>query len=84
MKNTNQKLSHYEIMDGLTMCFRELIQTEVTHRNMPNIINRGKAAAALVTAAHREELMEQKRMGAMIALKSAEQPSLKKLKPNNK
>jgi hypothetical protein len=84
MKNKNDVLSHGEIMDGLTMCFRELIQTEVTHRNMPNIINRGKAAAAIVTAAHREELMELKREGAIVALKSAEKPSLKKLKPNNK
>ena len=79
MKNKEQ-LSHGEIMDGLTMCFRELIETEVSHRNMPNIINRGKAAAALVTAAHREELMEYKRENAGLRLKSAEEPSLKKLK----
>jgi hypothetical protein len=80
----NEKLSHQEIMEGLTMCFRELIQTEVSHRNMPNIINRGKAAAAVVTSCHREELMEAKREGATFALKSAEKPSLNKLKPNNK
>lgn len=80
MKNQNEFLTHSEIMQGLTMCFRELIQTEVTHRNMPNIINRGKAAAAIVTAGHREELMEAKRQGAIIALKSAEQPTLNKLK----
>jgi len=80
MKNENQKLTHGEIMDGLTMCFRELISTEVHHRNMPNIINRGKAAAAIVTAAHREELMEMKREGAVLALKAAEKPTLKKLK----
>ena len=80
MKNENQKLTHAEIMDGLTMCFRELIQTEVSHRNMPNIINRGKAAAAIVTSAHREELMEAKREGAVLYLKGAEKPTLKKLK----
>ena len=80
MKSDNQKLSHAEIMDGLTMCFRELIQTEVSHRNMPNIINRGKAAAAIVTSAHREELMEAKREGATLSIKGAEQPTLKKLK----
>lgn len=62
------------------MCFRELIQTEVSHRNMPNIINRGKAAAAIVTSAHREELMEAKRDGAGLYIKSAENPTLKKLK----
>lgn len=77
---TDNLLTHAEIMDGLTMCFRELISTEVHHRNMPNIINRGKAAAAIVTSAHREELMEAKRQGAMLSLKSAEKPSLKKLK----
>lgn len=82
--HTSRKLTHQEIMEGLTMCFRELIETEVHHRNMPNIINRGKAAAAIVTSAHREELMEMKRNGAAMALKSAEKPSLKKLKPNNK
>lgn len=80
MKNKEELLTHGEIMDGLTMCFRELIQTEVTHRNMPSIINRGKAAAAIVTSAHREELMEAKRQGAMLTLKSAEKPTLKKLK----
>ena len=74
-----ENLTHKEIMDGLTMCFRELIGTEVHHRNMPNIINRGRAAAAIVTAAHREELMEMKREGAILSLKSAEQPTLKKL-----
>lgn len=79
MKNT-EKLTHGEIMQGLTHCFRELLETEISHRNMPNIINRGKAAAAIVTAAHREELMEMKREGALVALKSAEKPSLKKLK----
>jgi hypothetical protein len=80
----SEKLTHQEIMEGLTMCFRELISTEVSHRNMPNMINRGKAAAAIVTAAHREELMEMKREGGVIAIKSAEKPSLKKLKHNNK
>jgi hypothetical protein len=79
-----EKLTHAEIMEGLTMCFRELIETEVSHRNMPNIINRGKAAAAIVTSAHREELMEQKRLGATLALKGAEKPTLKKLKPKNR
>jgi hypothetical protein len=74
------KLTHSEIMEGLTMCFRELISTEVSHRNMPNIINRGKAAAAIVTSAHREELMEMKREGAGLAIKGAEQPTLKKLR----
>jgi hypothetical protein len=79
MKSTGT-LTHSEIMEGLAMCYRQLIATEVTSRNMPNIINQGKAAAAVITAHHREELMEAKRQGATIALKSAEQPTLKKLK----
>jgi hypothetical protein len=79
MKN-KEKLSHSEIMEGLTYCFRELIETEVSHRNMPNIINRGKAVAAIVTASHREELMEAKRESGLISIKAAEKPSLKKLK----
>lgn len=81
---TKEQLSHSEIMEGLTMCYRELISTEVTDRKMPNIINRGRAVAAIVTASHREELMEFKRTGAQLAIKSTEQPSLKKLKPNDK
>jgi hypothetical protein len=60
------------------MCFRELIQTEVSHRNMPNIINRGKAAAQLVTAMHREQIMESRRMSAEHAL--SEKQEQKKLK----
>jgi len=74
-----ENLTHKEIMDGLTMCFRELIGTEVHHRNMPNIINRGRAVAAIITAAHREELMEMKRERSMVSLKLSEQPTLKKL-----
>jgi hypothetical protein len=31
---------------------------------MPNIINRGKAAAQLVTAMHREQIMEARRQSA--------------------
>lgn len=74
-----EQLSHQEIMDGLTACFRELISTEVSHRNMPNIINRGKAAAAIVTAAHREEIMEAKRTGTGMALQSAQESKVKQL-----
>jgi len=84
MKNNTPHLTHSEIMEGLTMCFRQLIETEIHHRNMPNIINRGKAAAGIVTSAHREELMEAKRNGAILQLKTSEKPSLKKLKPNGK
>lgn len=83
MKNQNELLTHQEIMDGLTTCFRQLIGTEISHRNMPNIINRGKAAAALVTAAHREEVMEGRRLGASSVIKSAEGIIIKKLGKNN-
>ena len=74
-----EKLTHQEIMEGTTMIFRELVGTEVHHRNMPNIINRGRAVAAIVTAAHREELMEMRRERSMVSLKLSEQPTLKKL-----
>ncbi len=78
MKSQNN-LTHQEIMDGLTYCFRELISTEVTHRSMPNIINRGRAVAAIVTSAHREELMDMKRTNASVKLLKAEKPTMKKL-----
>lgn len=63
MKN-NDKLTHQEVVDTLTFCLRELMANEISHRNMPNLINRGKAAAGLVTALHREEIMESKRQSA--------------------
>jgi len=80
MKPEHYKLSHQEIMSGLSMCYRDLIAADITSKNMPNLINRGKAAAAVVTACHREELMEAKRNGVVLAIKGAEKPTLKKLK----
>lgn len=74
------KLSHSEIMEALAFNFRQLQEAEISNRNMPNIINRGKAAAAIVTACHREELMESKREWAALSIKGAETPTLKKLK----
>lgn len=46
---------------------------------MPQIINRGRAVAAIVTAAHREELMEMKRVSASVKILKAEKPVLDKL-----
>lgn len=60
MKN-NEQLSHPEIMTSLSDCFRDLVGNDITNRNMPNYINRGKAAAQLVTAMHREQIMEVRR-----------------------
>lgn len=72
MKNTIQFLSHEEIMFGLSKCFRELIKTNVNDRKMPNVINRGKAVAGIVTAAHREEIMESRRRSACREIKAIE------------
>jgi hypothetical protein len=77
MKN-QEKLNHPEIMDALSGCFRELIATDITHRNMPNIINRGKAAAQLVTAMHREQIMESRRQSTQQAIAEQQQKKLKK------
>ena len=79
MKNQD-KLTHTEIMGGLTSCFRELLATEISHRNMPNIINRAKATAAIVTAAHREEIMEAKRQSGQHMVMSSDKTITKKLK----
>ena len=76
----HQNLTHQEVLQILTDNLRDLNSVEISHRNLPNLINRGKASAAIVTAYHREELMEAKRQGASIAIKSSEQPTLKKLK----
>ena len=75
-----ETLTHLEVLQILTDNLRDLNSVEISNRNIPNLINRGKASAAIVTAFHREELMESKRQGAHIALKSSERPSLKKLK----
>lgn len=77
----NQKLTHAEVLEILTDNLRDLNSVEISNRNLPNLINRGKASAAIVTAFHREELMEWKRQGASLAIKGAETPTLKKLKP---
>lgn len=77
---SSEKLTHKEIMDGLTMCYRELISTEVMDRKMPTIINRGKATAAIVTAMHREQIMEQKRLQAEKLLIGSGEKVLKGLK----
>jgi hypothetical protein len=45
---------------------------------MPNIINRGKAAAAIVTAVHREEVMENKRHQSEMLLRGAQKIQLNK------
>lgn len=67
-------------MDGMTICFRELIANDVTDRKMPNIINRGKAAAAIVTAVHREQIMESKRVAAQKAIEQSEKIVTSELK----
>lgn len=77
------QLTSGEVLEILTDNLRDLNDVEISHRNIPNLINRGRASAAIITAYHREELMEAKRSGALIALKSAEAPSLKKLKGVN-
>ena len=84
MNNKKETLSHFEIMEGLSFCFRELLQTSITDRKMPNIINRAKAAAGIVTASHREEIMEARRKSAFIALEKYEKNATKTLKSKNK
>lgn len=76
---SQDKLTHLEIMGALSDCFRELISTEISNRNMPNIINRGKAASQLVTAMHREQIMESKRWSAQnIILEGQKKKQIKK------
>lgn len=75
-----ENLTHSEILVALSDCFRQLIQTDIAHRNMPNIINRGKAAAQLVTAMHREQLMELKRRQAETVVLDTQEKEKKKLK----
>jgi hypothetical protein len=76
----SEKLTHQEVVNGLSASFRDLMSTEINSRNMPNLINRGRAAAAIVTAMHREEIMENRRQDAMNILKIAEAPTISKLK----
>lgn len=50
---------------------------------MPNIINRGRAVAAIVTSAHREEILEMKRRNVSLRIEAAEKSNTKKLKKAN-
>lgn len=74
------KLSHQEITDSLSTSLRELMAVEVSHRNIPNLINRGKAVAAIVTAHHREEIMEAKRQSGIMTMTVAQGNQVKGLK----
>lgn len=69
-------------MNGLAKCFKELVKTNVSHRTMPNVINRGKAVAAVVTAVHREEIMESRRRNACRDIKTVEKTVLKRTRLN--
>lgn len=80
---SNENLSHAEIMTALSDCFRDLIKTEVSHRNMPVIINKGKAAAQLVTAMHREQIMEVKRQSAQKVIHVSQTNRKRKIKHLN-
>ncbi len=57
----NNVVQHAEVMESLSGCFRQLVDTKITDKNIGHIINRGKAAAALVTTMHREILFQVKR-----------------------
>lgn len=72
-------LSHFEVLQTLTDNLRDLNSVEITNRNIINLINRGKATAAIVTAFHREEIMEAKRTSGLLAIRKAEPKKLKKL-----
>jgi hypothetical protein len=79
-----EPLSKQEIMNGITMAYRELVGTEISHRNMPNIINRGRAVAGLIGAIDRLEKIEARKEKAVFALEAVEKPVMKKLKPVKK
>ena len=67
-------------MEALSRNMRDMMATEISHRTMPNLINRAKATAAIVTAVHREEIMEAKRQSGLLTIMSAERPITKRLK----
>jgi hypothetical protein len=62
------------------MEFRELISTEVMDRKMPSIINRAKATAMIVTAMHREQILEEKKLRGQKILEASEKEVMKDLK----
>lgn len=78
---SNNNLTHPEIVDALSTCLRDIMSNEISHRHMPLFINRAKAVASIVTSAHREELMENKRTIAIGNTKGAQVVATKKLKP---
>lgn len=80
MKNS-EKLSHQEVMQTLTDSIRDVAALSPGDRNAQFHINKGKAVAQLVTAVHREEIIEIRRQQALGLLGIAEEESMKKLKP---
>jgi len=76
MKNP-EKLTHKEVMTTLSDSLRDLAAMSYGDRNLVMAINKGKALASIVTAIHREEIIESKRNNGLNAIKSAEPKKLK-------
>lgn len=78
MKNANS-LTHQEIMGALSDCFRQLTNTPIAHKDMQKIIGKGKAASQLVTAMHREQILEAKREGTKKVINITQRTGTKRL-----
>jgi len=82
MKSTD-KLTHQEIVNALSTCLHDVMGNDISHRHMPLFINRARAVSSIVTSAHREEIMENRRTIAIAGAKDAELKTTKKLTSKN-
>lgn len=76
----SEKLTHSQIISGLTKCFNELIAADISKKETAELINKSKAVAAVVTAYHREEIMDTKRDQVKKLVTSKEDKELQALK----
>jgi len=74
------QLTHGEKMEAIADCLRDIMALEVTHRNMPTLLNRGKAVSGLIMADIKEQLMEGKRQAVQTIMIAADGKVRKKLK----
>lgn len=74
-----EELTHQEIVNSMSTCLRDIMAVEISHRNMVNLLHRGRAVAALVTAYHREEIMELRRTMTQNRIGTAENAMINKL-----
>lgn len=69
-------MTHQEKMDALNKCLKEIMELPAHHKLMAIAIKRGTAVSSIISASHREELLESRRqaMQKTISISTEELP----------